>query len=432
MAFYKTHEKNLVNGIKFELEQDLVSAPLSVKVLPLLKNSRKILFEQSTDLGIGVYSYSFEASFANIDNLRDVFYQSTSAKIKLIIKDGSTTLFYGYPQLSTLREGFIGVITPFTVTFLDGIFRAQNVNITRISSGLSIYSSVEEIVRVICNTFGLHGNSLLIAHKWVVYDNDYATTWTPSTARPTQLARVFANIVKWESIEAKYIDVIKDLCYAFQLCLGFSYLAGRYTLIDMTEGRNLAWDALSISGFVYPGSPNPVAQSIVSQGIINIGTKSYIDRDYGYGKIAVQILDRTPVGAIEDTSDIGKNLREFTYSIPFDTELWYSDGNDGLGADDDSLSFAALCKYWKRTSAGSPILLDALHNSIIDELYGDDNFQVELEAVDGLIDPILPFRLDVSIDGQKWNMRARKGEWDLLTKKSKLTAFPIGVFVSPP
>jgi hypothetical protein len=431
MAWYKTHEKTLTNGIVFELEQDLGSAPGSVAALPLLNNSRKIRFEQSTDFGLGVYSFSFDATFVNIGNLRDIFYQTESAKIKLKIKDGSTVIFYGFPQLSTLREMFTGTKTPFTVNFLDGIYRAQNVSVSRIGAGLSTFSSVETIVRTICNVFGFHGNELFIAHKWVVYDNDFATTWAPTAARPTQLTRVFANMVKWESQNSKYMDVIKDLCYAFQLSIGYSYKAEAYTLIDMTEGRNLAYNSLIISGHVFPGSPNPPALSVTSQEITNIGRKSYIDRNYGFGKISVQILDRAANGEIEITTDIGKNLQEFSYSIPFDTDLFYFEGNDGLGVDDGS--FTSICKYWRRTAAESPVLLDALHNEIIGEIFGDDNFEIFIDTTAGLIDPILPFRLDISIDGLKWNFRAKEGEWDLVSKRTeKLKAFPIGVFISPP
>lgn len=421
MAFYKTHSITYPSGISVELYQDLGSSPSSVEKLPLILNGTgNIKFRCSTDYGFGVVSFSWKCAFLNKNNLIDKFNRDNYGKLYIQVKDGSTILFTGLMQLDTKNSPLLRYNDLFQVNFVDPYYQNKRKDFRRYTQTPAGEMTVFVFLQA-CINANTPGNTV-ICHPWEIEN------WASSTGAPTQIMQLEINNNFYNNTDKKYSDFLSDILQTMCATFGYSHIAQQSMFIHFGEG----WDADStvaeVSGWEIEGS-NRYSRSYNVPSYSKFSKNGrHIDPN-GFGYIGAHIQNNAPTSTIEVSSaNLAEILPSFDFEIPYDVYSFASSQDDGMSFDDGTSEVvAAAWDSWKWGSPSTIDFIDAVINYNIDKFFGIDYEKFRIKAVNGLVDPIMPFTIK-GITGRDLNMRALRGEWNLQTKKTDVECFKLGGF----
>ena len=255
MAWETTHSITAPNAkgtnSVFKLQQDLGSAPGSVKKLAISKEP-EVNFAFSTDFGEGVLSMWVTLNLINNfdGDLISEFSSNPETDFRLLIEIDGDELFRGFLDFEWNDEEVqpaTNSLFEFQVTFANGFHGSGEKDMSDIQSAIDASSNAlhsyqtsddlgslpmcdfwgEFIFQNIC---GYDTDDLIVSHDWE------AENWNGAGAGNPQFRQLFINPYISSALETR-ADFFKVVCRAFNMNAGYSWKTGKPIIQDLRKGN---------------------------------------------------------------------------------------------------------------------------------------------------------------------------------------------------
>lgn len=412
--FYVTHQIEVANlagrTTKFQLEQDLPSAPSEIELLPLHR-SGDIRHEFSTPEGEGILNTSVDMTFvANlVDGFEDIFDLAKPGDIWLRIIDGTDQLFLGYLDRDFIEEpAFIDTIFAFRATFFSGMARTRQLNFNsdefrNITSGLTVDKAVFDVIvgDAILEKLCRHGIETIYMLDWE------SENYEPPAPGETFARWTFIPLAPWEDEEEeeedkevnriKVWEVLRDICKAFFFKIGYSTVHQKGIVHHQIPGLV---DGITPAGHLYnrqTGTTSPQAwqaQTLLESDIIRPAMKVKYDTisQVTYKRAGISAgsggLDktRTFINPIDGSFLSPSIERFFPIDMYFGVEVYNESAGLSLPADTWADLFTGVTKFDATTILAENVALYRFGT----DLPGDNiDFRGIRAKVKKIIDPML-------------------------------------------
>lgn len=435
MAWHTTHSITAKNAkgqnSVFKLQQDLGSAPASVKVLPILSEP-VVNFAFSNDMGEGVLNFWTELTLLNNydDDLLDTFLTNDENDFRLIIEIHTQELFRGkldlrWNERKVLRanqtafefkalftQGFSGSDTDTISDILVDIAASANTEHTYNNSttiGAVIFADLwgEFVFENLC---GYDTTEILIAHGW-----ESESFYNPS-GTDVQFRKMRINPAFMGGADTKRKDWFKGLCRAFAICAGYSWKNSKPVLQDVRKGSGGDYDAIPLTkvsdGFRTQGAAVTLEEQTGLQ---------WLDGDVRapirgqYSQIEVYDRDETLQVTAVNNDPNAKRQGALEVNVLFDpTEDAEVSGGQRYGISVRAISSWVPADQFRRYRDDASLVLGSLfranafaQGSYSRSLPNEENVNYKGELND-LVDPMLPVKIG------EFRYRIAKGELNTL------------------
>jgi hypothetical protein len=256
MAWETTHSLTVLNAkgtnSVFKLQQDLGSAPGSVKKLAINKEP-EVNFAFSTDFGEGVLSMWVTLNLVNNydGDLLSEFSTNPETDFRLLIEIDGDELFRGFLDFKWNDEDVqpdTNSMFEFQATFANGFHGSAEKDMSDIQDAIDASSNTlhsyqtsdnlgslpmcdfwgEFIFQNIC---GYDTDDLIVSHDWE------AENWNGAGAGNPQFRQLFINPYLSSDIETR-ADYFKAICRAFTMNAGYSWKTGKPIVQDLRKGKS--------------------------------------------------------------------------------------------------------------------------------------------------------------------------------------------------